>query len=75
MIDVGMLVEPDAIFLLSDGELRDNSLALLRVKNQKDDKPIVPINTIHLFSNDGKETLETLARENGGSFTAVGGKD
>lgn len=74
-LELALDFEPDAIFLLSDGELRDNSLALLRVKNQKEDKPIVPINTIHLFSNDGKETLETLARENGGSFTAVGGKD
>lgn len=67
--------EPDAIFLLSDGELRDNSLALLRTINRDEDKPIVPINTIHLFSSDGKETLEKLAEENGGSFTAVGGRD
>lgn len=74
-LELALDFEPDAIFLLSDGEIRDNSLALLRDMNQKDDKPIVPINTIHLFSNEGKETLETLARENGGSFTAVGGKD
>jgi hypothetical protein len=74
-LELALAFEPDAIFLLSDGELRDNSLAMLRNKNQQDDKPIIPINTIHLFSNDGKETLETLAKENGGSFTAVGGKE
>lgn len=74
-LELALAFEPDAIFLLSDGELRDNSLGLLRKKNQRDNKPIIPINTIHLFSDDGKETLETLARENGGSFTAVGGKE
>lgn len=74
-LELAMAFQPDAIFLLSDGELRDNSLALLRLKNQKDGKPIIPINTIHLFSDDGKETLETLAKENGGSFTAVGAND
>jgi hypothetical protein len=74
-LQMAMDFQPDAIFLLSDGELRDNSLALLRRENQKDGKPIIPINSIHLFSNDGRETLETLAKENGGSFTAVGGKD
>jgi hypothetical protein len=74
-LELAMAFQPDAIFLLSDGELRDNSLALLRLQNQKDGKPIIPINTIHLFSDDGKETLETLAKENGGSFTAVGAND
>lgn len=74
-LQLAMEFNPDAIFLLSDGELRDNSLALLRAQNQKEGKPRIPINTIHLFSNDGKETLETLARENGGSFTAVGAKE
>jgi hypothetical protein len=74
-LELALAFEPDAIFLLSDGELRDNSLTMLRNRNQRDNKPITPINTIHLFSDDGKETLETLARENGGSFTAVGGKE
>jgi len=74
-LELAIAFQPDAIFLLSDGELRDNSLALLRLENQKDGKPIIPINTIHLFSDDGKETLETLAKENGGSFTAVGAND
>lgn len=74
-LELALAFEPDAIFLLSDGELRDNSLALLRNKNQEDDQPIIPINTIHLFSDEGKETLETIAKENGGSFTAVGGKE
>ena len=74
-LQMAMDFQPDAIFLLSDGELRDNSLSLLRRENQKDGKPIIPISSIHLFSNDGRETLETLAKENGGSFTAVGAKD
>lgn len=64
--------KPDAIFMLSDGELRDNSLAMLRNVNQSDDGTAhTPIHSIHLFSNDGRETLKALAEENGGTFTAV----
>lgn len=64
--------KPDAIFMLSDGELRDNSLAMLRNVNQADDGTIfTPIHSIHLFSDDGRETLKALAEENGGTFTAV----
>lgn len=62
---------PDAIFLLSDGELRDNSLLMLRNVNVG----IVhtPIHTVHLFSDRGRPTLEIIAQENGGTFTHVDG--
>lgn len=64
--------DPDAIFLLSDGELQDNSRGMLRRinSNVSSDRQI-PIHTVHLFSAVGKQTLEQIAKENGGTFTAV----
>ena len=65
---------PDAIFLLSDGELQDNSVAMLRRLNTKHSSAStqIPIHAIHLFSEFGRESLEIIAFENGGSFTHVG---
>ena len=65
-------MEPDAIFLLSDGELKDNTIDVLQVLNQHPltGKPIVPIHTISLLSEYGQATLQRIASENGGTFTA-----
>lgn len=68
-------MQPDAIFLLSDGELKDNSLLMLRAINGRfSSSPKIPIHTIHLFSNLGRPTLELIAQENSGTFTAVDGR-
>ncbi len=65
-------LEPDAIFLLSDGELQDNSVAMLRMINGfSSSYRQIPIHTVHLFSNEGRETLQLIARENSGTFTPV----
>lgn len=64
---------PDAIFLLSDGELQDGTLMMLRTLNPRNSAHRqVPIHTVHLFSPFGHNTLETIALENGGTFTHVG---
>jgi hypothetical protein len=73
-LSIAMDFRPDAIFLLSDGELRDNTMFLLRQTNHNDLGVITPIHCVHLFSSDGKETLQMLAQENGGTFTAIGTK-
>lgn len=65
-------LEPDAIFLLSDGELQDNSVAMLRTINGfSSTYRQIPIHTVHLFSTEGRETLQLIARENSGTFTPV----
>ncbi len=64
-------MNPDAIFLLSDGELQDESLLMLRMLNGKQMSRQIPIHTVHLFSEEGRFTLQQIARENGGSFTPV----
>jgi len=67
-----LALEPDAIFLLSDGELQDNSVAMLRTINGFSSAyRQIPIHTVHLFSNEGRDTLKLIARENSGTFTPV----
>ncbi|MEQ1830779.1 MAG: hypothetical protein ABL921_32815 [Pirellula sp.] len=75
-VGVAMKLKPDAIFLLSDGEIRDNTIHDLRLWNQAtDDKGYaqtkIPIHTILLHSQIGYATLETIANENSGTFTPV----
>jgi hypothetical protein len=67
-------MHPDAIFLLSDGEIRDDTLIRLRTINGfSTERRQVPIHTIHLMSIEGRETLHLIATENSGSFTPVHG--
>jgi hypothetical protein len=67
-------LHPDAIFLLSDGEIRDDTLSLLRqVNGFSTERRQVPVHTIHLMSMEGRSTLQAIAIENSGSFTPVQG--
>lgn len=67
-----LALQPDAIFLLSDGELQDASVEMLRMINGfSPTYRQIPIHTVHLFSADGRETLQLIARENSGTFTPV----
>ncbi len=67
-----LALQPDAIFLLSDGELQDNSVGMLRMINGfSSTYRQIPIHTVHLFSEEGRETLQLIARENSGTFTPV----
>ncbi len=75
-VGMAMKLEPDAIFLLSDGEIRDSTVEDLRIWNRKKDeegvmRATVPIHTVLLHSLIGYATLETIAKENGGTFTPV----
>lgn len=64
-------LNPDAVFLLSDGELQDNTLGMLRRVNSSLRGSNIPIHTVHLFSASGQATLRQIADENRGSFTPI----
>ncbi len=65
-------LNPDAIFLLSDGELQDNTVAVLRLLNPPgSERRQIPVHTVHLFSFQGRLTLQQIALENSGTFTSI----
>lgn len=67
-------MHPDAIFMLSDGELRDETVLLLRNLNGfSTERRQVPIHTVHLMSMDGRDSLQMIATENAGTFTPIQG--
>lgn len=75
-IGIALRMKPDAIFLLSDGEIQDTTLQELRLHNrQRNSKgsfeAIIPIHTVSLFSMAGFRTLQAIADENDGVFTPV----
>jgi len=75
-VGIAIKLEPDAIFLLSDGEISDSTIEDLRVWNRKrneedEEVALIPIHTVLLHSQIGFVALETIARENGGTFTPV----
>jgi hypothetical protein len=72
-LQMAISMKPDAIFLLSDGEIRDRSLAILDAVNHDPitGETLVPIHTISLFSDVGIGSLQEIARRNGGTFRSV----
>lgn len=75
-VGIAMSLKPDAVFLLSDGEIADNTLQDLRRWNRVRDeegavKARFPIHTVSLLSPIGFATLEAIANENEGTFTPV----
>ncbi|QDV27755.1 vWA domain-containing protein [Aureliella helgolandensis] len=73
-LQYALTFSPDAIFLLSDGELQDDTLSRLkRLNGFSSSRRQIPIHTVHLFSAKGRGTLRRIARENSGSFTPVVG--
>lgn len=75
-VGMAMRLEPDAIFLLSDGEISDTTIQDLRFWNHKNDqkgnvKTLIPIHTVLLHSEIGFVALQTIANENSGTFTPV----
>lgn len=68
---------PDAIFLLSDGEIQDNTAQFLVANNKKRDMGQgeygkIPVHTIALLSTFGQRMLKSIADDNAGTFTRVG---
>ena len=75
-VDLALKLKPDAVYLLSDGEFRDNTLSNLRLVNRvikEDNIPDVKtaIHTIAFQSVEGGPTLRQIAEENGGQFRFV----
>lgn len=65
-------LEPDAIFLLSDGELQDDTLFMLRRMNgRRANRGKIPIHTINLMSLLGQQTLRAIASESSGSYNSI----
>ena len=69
-------LSPSAIFLLSDGELKDDTVVKLREENVKKERrgktqEPVTIHTISLGNGFGSMTMKAIARQNGGTFTQV----
>jgi hypothetical protein len=68
--------QPDAIFLLSDGELQDDSYEYLNQANvlaeRKDGSTgKIPVHTVALDLSFGAQLLEQIAGQNGGIFTHI----
>ena len=75
-IGLALRLEPDAIFLLSDGEIQDRTIEELRIYNRikQDDGRVtvaIPIHTVLLHSQRGAAALNLIAEENDGVFTPV----
>ncbi len=74
-LQVALSLNPDAIFLLSDGELQDESVLMLRMLNAAAaTSQQIPIHTISLYSREGWWALQQIAADNGGTFTPVQGR-
>lgn len=70
-LKIAMRMEPDAVFLLSDGEFRDGSVEFLRSANLSGTTPKCSVHTIAFKSRLGASMLRQIAHENGGSFRYV----
>ena len=74
-LEYSLSLDPDAIFLLSDGMLADNSIQVLakhnRIRGEKNRKVVkVPIHTVSLGPNAlGAEVMKIIADNNDGEFT------
>ena len=76
-LSYSLTLDPDAIFLLSDGLLADNSIQLLARENaardpENGDFSKIPIHTVSLGPNEaGAELMKFIADNNDGKFTWV----
>lgn len=63
-------LDPDGIFLLSDGLFDDSIPSLIKVvKNNS--SPSMMVNTIAFMSDEGSSLLERIARENSGQYIHI----
>ena len=73
-VSLALHMHPDAIFLLSDGEIMDDTIMVLRDMNGfSTERRQVPIHTVHLMSEEGRQSLQLIASENAGTFTPIQG--
>jgi len=76
---MAMELKPDAIYLLSDGEFKDNTARYLKRNNKirlKDrlKMPAVVVHTIGFHSRAGQRILRRIAKDNGGTYKFVSGR-
>ena len=71
-MQVSLALRPSTIFLLSDGDFNDDTVAMLEQTNVEDKSTgltQIPINTISLGnSGSGAPTMRGIAEDNGGRF-------
>jgi hypothetical protein len=76
-VQFALSLEPDAIYLLSDGDFEDQTAAMLRrtnlerVRGQRKGTPRAIVHTIGFHSHDGQQVLKRIAQENGGRYLFV----
>jgi hypothetical protein len=70
-VQLAHLQNPDAIFLLTDGEFADRTAAFLREQNVSRGPAMVHVHTIAFHSREGVKLLKRIARENSGQFRYV----
>lgn len=75
-LELALSRQPDAVFLLSDGELQDDSQQFLLAANQpaeRDDgsRRQTPVHTVALDLSFGAGLLEQIAGQNSGVFTHI----
>ncbi len=75
-LELALRRDPDAVFLLSDGELQDDSQQFLLAANQpweREDgsRRQTPVHTVALDLSLGAGLLEQIAGQNSGVFTHI----
>ncbi|GIW99612.1 MAG: hypothetical protein KatS3mg111_2945 [Pirellulaceae bacterium] len=75
-LELAISLEPDAIYLLTDGVTTVDVAGYLREVNRVHDliygeQVKVPIHTIAFYSMDGQALLRRIAQENNGQFVYV----
>lgn len=66
-IDFALKMQPDAVYLLTDGEFDDSAVVLARASNSRK----VPINTIGFQDRGGEPGLKQIANDSGGKYKFV----
>jgi hypothetical protein len=76
-VEFALTLEPDAVYLISDGDIQDETDELLRrqnrVRTERGRRPVVIVHTIALHSRSGERQLQRIAKENGGRFVRIAG--
>ncbi len=75
-MSIALQMNPDAIFLLSDGEFQDDTLGFLRANNvvrasRGNELRKIPIHTVALDFTLGALTLQQIAKENDGQYRLI----
>jgi hypothetical protein len=77
-MQLALRFEPDAIFLLSDGEFADPTRNFLLAENIRESEDgsretVVPIHTVGFHSLAAQAVLQPIAHENGGVYRFIPG--